>query len=118
QPRRSSGRRGADMVGFGGDVAVALAPVVLVVVGEVLVHLRQELARAAARGVADAIDERVRGLFRRSPAAVPVPPLTTDQLAEVRRLAFEKARAMRLSEVRAHLLADALVGSLVPAPRA
>jgi hypothetical protein len=106
-----------DMLGFGvGDVVVALTPIVLSVMTEVLAYLRHEVAQTASKDVAGALDHSVRGLFRRfhhgdqAPAAA---GLTQEQLAEVGRLAFEKARAMRVPEGRARLLADALVGSLV-----
>jgi len=106
-----------DMLGFGGgEVVVALTPVVLSVVGEVLVYLRHELAQAAAKDMTGAVDGGVHSLFRRfhgSHPAAPPAALSTAQLAEVGRLAFERARAMRISEGRARLLADAVVGSLV-----
>jgi hypothetical protein len=37
-------------------------------------------------------------------------------LAQVRRLAFEKARQLNLTDAQANLLADAMVGGLVVAP--
>jgi hypothetical protein len=108
-----------DVLGFGaGEVVVALTPIALSVVSEVLVHLRRELAETAAKDVTGTVDGGVRALFRRfhhdpHPAAAAPAALTREQLAEVGRLAFEKARAMRVSEPRARLLADAVVGSLV-----
>ena len=113
-----------DMLGFGaGDAVVALTPVALSVMGAVLTYLRHEVAEATGKEVTQIIDERVRAMFRRfhrgdqtaAPAsgAAPAPGLSREQLAEVSRLAFEHARTMHLSEVRARLLADAVVGSLV-----
>lgn len=118
-PKRLDQAPKDDMLGFGGgEVVVALTPVVLSVLGEVLVYLRHELAQAAAKDVTGAVDGGVHALFRRVRPAVQAAParpaaLSREQLAEVGRLAFERARAMRVSEGRARLLADAVVGSLV-----
>lgn len=119
-PERLSRGPRDDMLGFGvGEVVVTLTPVVLTVVSETIVYLRGELAKTVARDAVAALDVKVKALFRRfhqgQGPAEPVPALSHDQLAEVRRLAFEKARVMRLSEERANLLADAVVGSLAVA---
>ncbi len=117
QGRRLSTTAKDDMLGTGlGEVVTPLTPIALSVVGEVLVYLRSELARTAAKEAAGAIDEVVRGLFRRfhrSDRAVAVPGLTGPQLTEVRRMAFETARAAGINERRARLLADAIIGCLV-----
>lgn len=108
-----------DVLGFGaGEVVVALTPIALSIVSELLVHLRREVAETTAREVTGAAGGGLRALFRRfhheaHPAAAAPGALTREQLAEVGRMAFEKALAMRVSEPRARLLADAVVGSLV-----
>jgi hypothetical protein len=117
-PERLSRPPQDDMLGFGvGDVVVALTPVALTVVSETLVYLRAELAKTVAHDAAAALDAKVKALFRRShpgdQRAEAVPALSQEQLAEVRRRAIEKARVLGLSEHRANLLADAVVGSLV-----
>jgi hypothetical protein len=107
-----------DMLGFGvGEAVIALTPIALSVMTEVLAYLRREMAQAAARDVAGEFGEGVHALFRKfhhgeHGSAAP-PGLSQEQLVEVGRLAFEKARAMHVPEGRARLLADALVGSLV-----
>jgi hypothetical protein len=117
-PDKLSRKPGDDMLGFGaGEVVTVLTPVVLSVVADLLVYLRREVAQTAAKDATGAVDEGVRALFHRfrggeHQATAAVPGLTHEQLVEIRRLAFEKARAMRLSEARAGLLADAMVGSL------
>ncbi len=45
----------------------------------------------------------------------PVAELTDEQLEQVRAFAIEKGRALKLSDERATLLADSLVGSLATA---
>jgi len=112
-----------DMLGFGaGDAVVALTPVALSVMSAVLTYLRREVAQATGKEVTQIIDEQVHGLFRRfhreehtaaAPGTAAVPGLDREQLAAVGRVAFEHARAMHVSEGRARLLADAVVGSLV-----
>jgi hypothetical protein len=105
-----------EMLGSGGgEVIVPLSPVVLMVVGEVVLYLRTELAKAAARQTVSALEAMVRSLFRKfhSESAGPVPKLTREQLLEVRRLAYETARASGLQEKPARLLADATIGGLV-----
>jgi hypothetical protein len=68
----------------------------------------------------------VRKLFRRDDdaedAATTTPPapdesaeLTDEQLEEVRRLAIQKAKQLKLPKEKAELLADSLVGSLATA---
>ena len=47
--------------------------------------------------------------------AEPELDLTDEQLEQVRALAIEKGRALKLSDERATLLADSLVGSLATA---
>jgi hypothetical protein len=116
-PERLERQPKDDVLGFGvGEVVVALTPIALSVVAEVLTYLRRELAQTAAKDVTGAVDGGVRSLFRRfhhdaRPAVAPA-ALSREQLAEVGRLAYDRARAMRLSEPRARLLADAVVGSL------
>ncbi|HLO34403.1 MAG TPA: hypothetical protein VK249_34980, partial [Anaerolineales bacterium] len=60
------------------------------------------------------IDEIVKKMFKkfRSEEKTEPPPLTAEQLAQVRKVALKKARELKLSEERAKLLADAVVGSL------
>ncbi len=117
-PRRLSSESKDDMLGFGAeDAVVLLTPVVLSVMGQVVDFLRSEIAKALPQVVSNVADEGIRGLFRkfhgRDEAASAVPALTEEQLFRVRSIAFEKARQSRITENRARLLADAVVGSLV-----
>jgi hypothetical protein len=102
---------GAERVlGFGLEVAVPLlAPVALAVAQEVARYVGDRLGDAL-RGGRGPIGWLRRGRpRRRRPARL---ELTPPQLAEVRRLARERARALGLSESRADALADAIVASL------
>ena len=112
-----------EMLGFGVDVALTmLTPVALVVAKDVVTFLTAEIGRVAKEESRPLIAERVRTLFRRSAggdgdgeaaalAAEPV-DLTDEQLAEVHRIALEKAQQLKLSADKADLLADSLVGEL------
>jgi len=110
-----------EMLGFGVDAALVLVtPVALAVARDVLNFVIQEVRAQAREHGKDAIDGLVaRLLHRGGKPETPVPPsepdpstLTKEQLAEVRSLAVEKARQLKLAPERAELLADALVGSL------
>ena len=65
------------------------------------------------------VDEQVKRLFSRfrtadKPGSDP-PPLTPEQLARIRAIAFDTARRMQLSPDQAGLLADSTVGGLAVA---
>lgn len=113
---KASGER-EEMLGFGvGEAVVLLTPIALAVSADVLRYLRDQMSKSMASQASGVIDDLVSRLFKRVRAEKPnddhPPPLSREQLVEVRRLAFEKARAMRLSKERADLLADSMVGSL------
>ena len=114
-----------DMLAFGAaEVVTFLTPVVLEVTRAVLVYLAGEVQKAAKTESAGVVQDLVKRLFKRfAPAddgtgadrSGPV-SLTEEQLAQVRRTAFEKARQLDVPESQANLLADSLVGSLIVAP--
>ena len=116
----SAKTRGDPMLGFGVESAVVLlTPVALTVAKEVLGFLRVQLKKQADKHGEDAFDWLAAKLLRRDddkkeqPAEVP--ELTDEQLEEVRRLAIEKAKQLKLADDKAELLADSLVGSLATA---
>lgn len=117
-PRKLKSKSRDDMLGFGADGAVVLlTPVVLSVIGQVIDFMRSEMAKALPQVLSNVTEEGIRGLFRkfhdRDSAASAVPAFTEEQLSRVWSIAFEKARQARITENRAKLLADAVVGSLV-----
>lgn len=111
--RRGGARR--EPLGFGlGDVVVLVTPVVWLVL--------DEIAAKIVGGAVDSVSGRVRRLARRvfrkgRAASVEVPPLTSEQLAEVRRRVVAEAVARGLSPEKAELIADAVVARLVLPPR-
>jgi len=116
--------RGDPMLGFGVESAVVLlTPVALTVAKDVLGFLREQLKKQADEHGDEAFDWLVKKIFRRgddkkdeSPAAAAAPAeLTDEQLEEVRKLAIEKAKQLKLPKDKAELLADSLVGSLATA---
>ena len=116
--------RGDPMLGFGVESAVILlSPVALTVAKDVLGFLRAQLKKQADEHGDEAFDWLVKKLLRRgddkkdeAPAAVAAPAeLTDEQLDEVRKLAIEKAKQLKLPKDKAELLADSLVGSLATA---
>jgi hypothetical protein len=105
-----------EMLGFGAAEAVTLlTPVVLAVSGAVIRFLLAEAQKAVQSESSDLINETVKGWFgkirppedKKSP-----PPLTPDQLEQVRKIAMQKAKQLKLSDKNTKLLADAIVGSL------
>ncbi|MBA2740890.1 MAG: hypothetical protein H0U46_02645 [Actinobacteria bacterium] len=129
--------RGDPMLGFGVESAVILlTPVALTVAKDVLGFLRTQFKKQADEHGDEAFDWLVKKLFRRGDkkepgadatadatatppptSAPPVEPpeLTDEQLEEVRQLAIEKAKQLKLPKDKAELLADSLVGSLATA---
>jgi hypothetical protein len=110
-----------EVLGFGAQAALTfLTPIVLAVVTEVVTYLVAEIGKSIKEEGRIAVGQIVKGLFKRfrgsdatQPAAAPNLSLSSAQLVEVRKVAYEKARSLNLSEDRAALLADSLVGSLV-----
>jgi hypothetical protein len=109
-----------EVLGFGAQAALTfLTPIVLAVVTEVVTFLVAEIGKSLKEEGRVAVGQIVKGLFKRfrgpDAPATPAPAiatLTPDQLAQVRKVAYDKARTLNLTEDRAALLADALVGSL------
>ena len=108
------------MLGFGVEIGVAfLTPVVLSVTTEVFKFLADEVTKSVAAEGSGVIHDLVKKMFGRfrptstSEAAQRPPPLTPEQVAQVRQLAFDRARQLNVSETQAGLLADSLIGSLV-----
>jgi hypothetical protein len=111
-----------DMLGFGaGDAVVLLTPIVLATLNEVVKFVVEEAKKSVQGEGAAWIQQAIKAMFKKfhqseagdkkKPAA-----LTAEQLAQVRKIAFNKARQLKLSEDRAKILADAVVGSLATAP--
>jgi hypothetical protein len=108
------------MLGFGVDAAMVLmTPVVLQVAKDVIGFLGQQLRERAAAEGEGAIDRMIARIVNRDGGGEregePAAELTDEQLEQVRAFAIEKGRALKLSDERATLLADSLVGSLATA---
>ena len=108
------------MLGFGVEAAAMLVtPVALQVAREVFDFVAAHLRKRAQEQGGQAIDGAVARLLHRDKGegeetAAPT-ELTDEQLEQVRTIALEKARALRLPQAKAELLADSLVGSLATA---
>jgi hypothetical protein len=115
-------RKGRDeMLGFGVETAVVLlTPVALEVAKTVVSFVAMRVRAAAEKGAGDLIEDKVAGVFAKlrgggAPGEHEPDALEADQLAEVGRIAFEKARQLDVPENKASLLADSVVGSLATA---
>ncbi len=113
-------REGKDqMLGFGvGEAVVMMTPSVLVIVTQVVQFLTAELQKSVAAESSSLIADLVKKMFKKFRSADSKPdaqvpaPLTKEQLAYVRQLAYEEANRLMRSDAKAHILADAIVGSL------
>jgi hypothetical protein len=109
-----------DMLAFGDAVDLSMVtPVVLAVATAVVQLVSSEVAKAAGRRAGESLGDYVAAAFKRlgrkdapQSAVAAAPTLTSDQLARVRQVAFDKAVQLRLPSGQANLLADAMVGTL------
>ncbi|MEV5550931.1 hypothetical protein AB0L35_33175 [Streptomyces sp. NPDC052309] len=109
----AAARRGP--LGFGiGEIAMLVTPVVWLVLNEVGQRLVSRTVDRAEQGMASAF----RRIFRRSQPPVEVPPLTREQMAEVRALVLASAERRGLSRRRAEEIANAVVAELALADTA
>jgi hypothetical protein len=111
-----SGRKSKDdMLGFGtGDAVVLMTPVIMAVSQQVILFVVEQVKKSAQEESSTLIDETVKKMFKKFRSKEQMKPaaLTAEQLAQVRKAALKKARELKLSEERAKLLADAVVGTL------
>jgi hypothetical protein len=109
-------KRRDEALGFGLDLAM-LTPFVLAVATPVIRFLASTVAEAAGQEAKPLVTRLVRRLLRRpdpAPEATePAPPLSTDQVRQVREIAYQRAKNLGLDEDQAVLLADSVVGGLV-----
>ncbi len=95
-----------------------LSPLILAVANEIVIQFFADKLQSSFAHRSKSLWARLRHSFRSSesgPADTSTHqrlPLRPDQLVEVRRVAFEKARQLNLPEAQATILADAMVGSL------
>ena len=116
------GRQGGEgMLGFGVEAAMVLVtPAALSIAKDVVSFVADQLRSRLRSEGEGAVQRALDRIFKRGHenGDAPVPTaaeLTDDQLEQVRALALEKARQLRLPDDKAQLLADSLVGSLATA---
>lgn len=109
-----------EMLGFGtGEVVSLLTPVALAVSVEVVKFVTVEVSQSFKAETSVVIAALVKSVFKKyratleKEARLTSSPLTSEQLREVHAIALTKARQLNLSEARAKILADALVGDLI-----
>lgn len=112
--RRLGGRaRSREPLGFGlGEIAVLVTPVVWLVLDQVA----KQVADAAMNGAARGTRVLLRKVFGRRAAPVTVPPLTAEQLGEVRSRILETAARRGLDPQLALAIADTVVARLASIP--
>lgn len=118
-PERVEKERGGNdaMLGFGVDAAIASwTPIVLTVTSAVVGFLREEIKDSAKGETSGLVGAWMKQLFKKfrppDDGEGTVPPLTPEQLTQVREQALKKARQLKLPPGQAGMLADAIVGGL------
>lgn len=105
-----------ELLGFGAaEAATLITPILLAMSSEVLKYLFAEAQKAMQNESTNLINEKVKSWFnkfRQKEDKKSPPPLTSEQLEQVRKIAVKKAQQLKLSEKNSKLLADAIVGSL------
>src|SRR5574341_276932 len=107
-----------DLLGFGdGEAIVFVTPIVIAVTSDVVKFVAEEVKKSAQAEGTTLIGDTVKAMFKKlhppdNQNKKTPPPLTAEQLTQVRAIAFKKARQLKLSEDRARILADSMVGSL------
>ncbi len=104
-----------DLLGFGaGEVVMFLTPYVLMIMTEVVKFVAGEVQKSLATESAELISVILKKLFQRvQPEKNDLLPLTSAQLAQVRKVAYENAHRLKLPDDQANLLADAITGTLL-----
>lgn len=120
-----------EALAFGASESIAfLTPILLMIGKEVVAYLQEEAKKTLKTEGAAAVNEFIKRIFRgkqaaaaapastatasAAPAAQPASPaLNQEQARQVWQIAYQQAMVMRLSETRAKLLADSVIGSLV-----
>lgn len=118
-PDGTLARRGGkdEMLGFGVEAAaILIAPVALDVAKRVVTWIAAQVGESVKREGSEKIGEIVHRLFddddERGDGADAAEELSQEQLRQVRKIAFERARELDLPDDRAGVLADAVVGAL------
>ncbi|MFH8681620.1 M48 family metalloprotease [Streptomyces lydicus] len=105
------GGRRREPLGFGAGEATALVTgVVWLALDETVRQLGERAANGALRGARSLL----RRVLRRQPEPATLPPLTPEQLVEVRQRVLEVAARRALERERAGTVADAVVARLAP----
>jgi hypothetical protein len=108
-----------EALGFGiAEAATFVTPVALAVLKDVFSYLVAHVSESVKKEGAALEDEGVKRLFKKfhTGQAQPVKApggLSAEQMAHVRRLAYERACQLKLPVEQANLLADSLVGGLM-----
>lgn len=116
QAERRLRRAYDDPLGFGlGDIVAMATPVVALVSGSVITAVSDSVGKAVRDGTTSTMRKAWRKLRGKpaEPLELPSTPLTTAQLAEVRRIALERALSLGMKQQKADALADAVVAALV-----
>ena len=99
--------------------AAFLTPVLLSIIAEVIKFIRGEVQRSFQGNSSILISDAIKNMFKRfrpverNAENEEVFSLTVDQLERLHKLITKKALQFRLSKIRAKLLADAIIGSLM-----
>ena len=103
-----------DPLGFGiEETLIAVTPAAAAVVNIVINYLLTEFIKIGESERTEAVKQKIKGLFgSKNKDKDQPPPLTKDQLENIRKLALKQAIKFRIPREKAESMADALIGSL------
>lgn len=111
-----------DPLGFGlGEILIAATPAAAAIVSSVLNYLMTEAVKTGKAEAAEVLKQRIKSLFHpeenKDKAGgnkdhKDIPPLTREQLVEVKRIVHQQAAKFGLSPGKAELMAAATIGTL------
>ena len=117
--RALKGQTGRDEpLGFGvGEAATFITPIVLATLADVLKYLGEHVLQTVKEESSRVASDEVKHLFQKFRLGNRGKEknsklLTPEQVEQVRRLAFEKARELQLTTAKANLLAESVARSL------
>lgn len=103
-----------------GETLVAVAPAAAAMVSAVLKYLMNELVKTTQEESAEAIKKKIKALFnpeakdkgRAKKERQDLPPLTKEQMEQVKKLACKEAIVFGIAPSKADKMANALIGAL------
>jgi len=119
RPPDSSSEPKDDPLGFGlSETLIAVTPAAMAMVSGVLNYLTTDIVKVAQEEITEAVKEKIKALFNSSKENSDqklkneIPPLTIEQLEQVKKLARKQAIQFGIKPEQAEKMSNALIGLL------